>query len=122
MLKKTGYGYKIMNRGSLYPFIDIFLTEFIPDQQVYQYVHNWTRSQYPNYRNSHSDIHPRRRYVFEDITLWGPCSGHLLCQRTYSIDCLQVAVVDATGHITEEWRNNVVKFFQRFLSQTPITD
>jgi hypothetical protein len=119
-LKKTGYGYKIMKQRTLYPFLDVFLTELAPDQEKIRYVHAWTRELYPQYLNEYNDIHPRRRYVFENLTLWGPCNGILLCERTYGSNCLQVALIDARGHITEEWRNNVLNFFQRlFKPQTP---
>jgi len=121
-LQKTEYGYKISHHKTLFPFIDIFLTEFSVDQQKYQYVHKSTRDQYPAYRNSYSDIHPRRGYVFEDLTLWGPCNGLALCQRIYGEDCLQVAQVTCNGRGTGELCDNVVKFFQRiFHPHTPTT-
>ena len=114
-LHKTLYGYRIVQPRTSSPSIDIYLTEFVSERQVFQYVHEEIRTSYPNYLNRYADIHPRRRYVFENLTLWGPCNGILLSQRIYGEDCLQTAIVSTQ-------RDGLGTFFRRlFKPQTPST-
>ena len=102
-ISKSEEGYKIMAVRTSQILLEVFLTEFIPEQEVFHYTSPRIRSRYPTYRNGYSEVYPRRRYVFEDLTLWGPANGITLAQRTYGENCIQVATVPG-----------LVKFFQSF--------
>jgi hypothetical protein len=92
LLKRTYYGYKL-TRPSNQATILLYHTAFSSTERKYLYDHPWVKSCYPQYRNSHADLHPRQRYLFESLTLWGPQKGELLCTRAHGKDCFKVAVV-----------------------------
>jgi hypothetical protein len=94
-LKKVPYGYQLTRTGTDNPYIAISLISY---NQKYTFCDPQSRERYPLYVNEYSDVHPRRRYNFENIMLWGPQRGEELCQRLYGAKCFtHVRMVDRTS-------------------------
>jgi len=73
--------------------LEVLAVTTCPHTELRIYTDPALTQQYPNYRNSYTDIHPRRRAVFENISLWMPQESELLCRRLFGATCFTTAVL-----------------------------
>jgi hypothetical protein len=114
ILKKVGYGYRIHKKNESSPYLDVLLTTYSKILHKYVFMDERRREEFPLYESLYAELHPRRRYTYENIMLWGPQYGEELCQRRYGVECLSVAVVGGG----EGWQMKllkVLKLIQRLL-------
>jgi len=55
--------------------------------------------------------HPRKRYRFESIALWGPCQGDKLCQERYGTEYLSQLIVKNTPALNEGFLTSLIQVF-----------
>lgn len=106
-LQATERGYMISVPGTVTPCINISLIGYSRAEQRYLLADPERRKRYPQYRNKYSDLHPRQRYLFENITLWGPQQGQQLCCRRYGSSCLTVATAPSSDF--KSWFSSLFK-------------
>lgn len=113
-LTKTDFGYRIKEKGgSDEPYLEVVLTTYSKLLHKYVFVDPSLKEAFPLYESLYAELHPRRRYTYENIMLWGPQYGEELCQRRYGMDCFTVVVVGGEGWQLKLMR--VLKMLRRFL-------
>jgi len=74
-------GYKIHKKGSVYPFVDVFVMKWMDNK--YNFSDSRSRSNWKNGYYLENEVYPLREYKFGSLLLWGPNNPHNYLDRNY---------------------------------------